>query len=141
MPLLAHQERIHRLPVQNRPEEDGLTMLQISYERLEHLLRRTRIMHRKLACHQIPFLNTLELRKIRGGRRLVPKHDLEIPRLLLLERLRHIRLCEQDLRQELVRPLLLVQVTHTRSLSRHIDVGRRDIQPQHFRGLGAPPLV
>ena len=98
-------------------------------------------MHRKLARHQIPLGDPLELGKVRRRRRLIAKHNLKIPRILLLERFRHIRLCEQDLRQELVRPLLLVQVPDTRTLPRHIDICCRDVQAQNLRRLRPPPLM
>ena len=111
---------------------------QILCKHFERLLRSTRIVHRHLARHCVKHLQTRKLLKIRRGGRLQTRKNLNVPTLLLVQRLRHVPNHEECGRQWTL--LSKTDIPNTCTLNGRLQVSRSDIHANYTARLGFPPL-
>ena len=142
MALLSHQQGIDRSTVQAGSEEQTLAVgLQVIRKGREGLVGGARIVNSHLARHHVKLRVTRKVLEVRSGCRLRSGDNIRVLVVALKQRLGHVSADKQNRRNVLrrVRSLLL-QVAHTRSLTRRGNAGHGGIHTHHQRRLGPLPL-
>ena len=142
MALLAEHQRIDSSTIQARTEEHTCSVvLKVGRKLLELLLGFAGIVDRHLAGDHIKLGLSCKGLQVRRRCRARSHHDCGILFRSLKERISHVCTDEQHRRNVLCRVLsLLLDVSHTGSLTGRDQAGVRDVQTHNPRRLGTLPL-